>query len=119
VPAASATCRTARGRPSNGPAAGLPESYFIQQLHDFKNGLRTHAEPRKANVNQMIAIAKAMTPEGDGSRGEVFRLDEVDARGSAWSSRARCPKTRAQGNIFYTLPGKETETDRRAGPRGA
>ena len=97
-----------KGRPSNGPAAGLPESYFIQQLHDFKNGLRTHAEPRKANVNQMIAIAKAMTPEEMETAAKYFG----SMKWTPWIRVVEAntvPKTRSQGNIFYTLPGKETE----------
>ena len=32
-------------------------------MNDFRNGLRKSAEPRKANTNAMITIAKAMTPE--------------------------------------------------------
>ena len=47
-----------KGRPSNGSVAGLPVSYFVQQVEDFKTGLRKTGEPRKTNVNQMIAIAR-------------------------------------------------------------
>src|SRR5947209_4522855 len=52
-----------KGRQENAGVAGLPVSYFIQQMNDFRDGLRKSAEPRKANTNAMIAIAKAMTPE--------------------------------------------------------
>src|SRR5207247_4220340 len=51
-----------KGRQENAGVAGLPVSYFIQQMNDFRDGLRKSAEPRKANTNAMIAIAKAMTP---------------------------------------------------------
>jgi cytochrome c553 len=97
-----------KGRPSNGPTAGLPVSYFLQQLHDFKSGLRTHAEKRKANVNQMIAIAKAMTPE----EMEAAAMYFGSMKWTPWIrvvESATVPKTRAQGNIFYTLPGNQTE----------
>ena len=97
-----------KGRPSNGPAAGLPVSYFIQQLNDFKNGVRKTGEPRKTNVNQMIAIAKAMTPEEMRTAAEYF--------GSmTWTPWIRVvetntvPKTRIAGSIYYTLPGNQTE----------
>jgi len=50
-----------KGRPENAGVAGLPTSYFIQQLNDFRNGKRKSAEPRKANTNIMITIAKALT----------------------------------------------------------
>ena len=52
-----------KGRPENAPVAGQPYAYIVQQLHDFKNDLRTSAEPRKANTAQMIEAAKDMTEE--------------------------------------------------------
>src|SRR5712692_129923 len=50
-----------KGRPENAGVAGLPNSYFIQTMMDFRNGDRKSSEPRKANTNVMIAIAKGMT----------------------------------------------------------
>jgi cytochrome c553 len=52
-----------KGRQENAGVSGLPVSYFVQTMNDFRNGLRKSAEPRKNNTNIMIAIAKAMTPE--------------------------------------------------------
>jgi cytochrome c553 len=52
-----------KGRQENAGISGLPVSYFIQTINDFREGLRKSAEPRKNNTNLMIAIAKAMTPE--------------------------------------------------------
>lgn len=52
-----------KGRQENAGVAGLPVSYFIQTMNDFRAGLRKSAESRKANTNLMIAYAKAMTPE--------------------------------------------------------
>ena len=43
--------------------AALPADYIIQQMHDFHEGVRQSAEPRKENVEQMIDIAKGMTDE--------------------------------------------------------
>src|SRR5271169_2938829 len=50
-----------KGRPENAGVAGLPTVYFLQQMADFRNGNRKSAEPRKANTNAMITIAKGMT----------------------------------------------------------
>src|ERR1039457_5508325 len=61
-----------KGRAENAPVAGYPVAYFIQQMNDFKNGNRKSAEPRKANTNAMIAIAKAMTDEEIKSTAEYF-----------------------------------------------
>lgn len=52
-----------KGRPENAGVAGLPADYFVQQMNDFRNGLRSSADVRKKNTNLMIAIAKAMTDE--------------------------------------------------------
>jgi cytochrome c553 len=50
-----------KGRPENASVSGLPPAYFIRQLQDFRNGLRSSSEPRKANARTMIALAQAMT----------------------------------------------------------
>ncbi len=61
-----------KGRQENAGVSGLPVSYFIQTLNDFRSGLRVSAESRKANTNAMIAIAKAMTPEEIRESAEYF-----------------------------------------------
>ena len=50
-----------KGRPQNAGIAGLDADYLARQLHDFKNGNRKSAEPRKTNAFQMVSFAKAMT----------------------------------------------------------
>jgi cytochrome c553 len=67
-PAAARACGlchypNGKGRQENAGVSGLPVSYFIQQMNDFRNGVRTSADPRKANTLLMIGIAKALTPE--------------------------------------------------------
>lgn len=52
-----------KGRPNNAGPAGLPAAYILQQLQDFKDGSRDTSDKRKRNEAQMIAIAKALTPE--------------------------------------------------------
>ena len=68
-----------KGRPENAPVAGQPYAYIVQQLHDFKNDLRTSAEPRKANTAQMIEAAKDMTDDEIKEAADVLLVDEVDA----------------------------------------
>jgi cytochrome c553 len=97
-----------KGRPSNGGVGGLPVSYFMQTLNDFKNGVRKPGDPRKVNVNQMIAFAKALTPEEMRSAAEYFGSLQ-------WTQWVRVvetrmvPKTEAEGSIFFKAPGHETE----------
>src|SRR6185437_6422038 len=52
-----------KGRPENAGVAGLPVSYFIHQMHDFRDGLRKSADPQKKNTKLMAQYAKAMTDE--------------------------------------------------------
>src|SRR5438874_10686217 len=52
-----------KGRQENAGVAGLPVSYFIQTMNDFRDGLRKSAESRKANTNLMIQYAKTMTAD--------------------------------------------------------
>jgi cytochrome c553 len=97
-----------KGRAENAPISGLPVAYFIQQMNDFRNGARKSAEPRKANTNAMIAIAKAMTEEEIKATAEYFgampwtpwiRVVETDM----------APKTRISGGLFLALDGNEKE----------
>lgn len=50
-----------KGRPENASVVGFPREYFIHQMHEFRDGNRHSADPRKANTKYMIAFAKAMT----------------------------------------------------------
>jgi cytochrome c553 len=52
-----------KGRPNNAGPAGLPANYILQQLEDFVSGARTSFDKRKRNTQQMIDIAKRLTPE--------------------------------------------------------
>ena len=61
-----------KGRQENAGVAGLPVSYFIQQINDFHNDLRKSAEPRKNSTNVMITIAKGLTPEEIKQAAEYF-----------------------------------------------
>jgi cytochrome c553 len=97
-----------KGRPENAGVAGLPVAYFLQTMEDFRNGLRKSAEPRKANTNIMITIAKGMTPEEVKASAEYFGSME-------WTPWIRVveagvvPKTRVAGGMFLRLEGNETE----------
>lgn len=97
-----------KGRPENAGVAGLPVSYFIQQMNDFRNGDRKSAEPRKANTNVMIAIAKGMTPEEIKAAAEYFG----SMKWSQWlkvTEASTVPKTRIAGGMYLTLEGNEKE----------
>ena len=97
-----------KGRPENAGVAGLPHSYFIQTMMDFRNGDRKSAEPRKANTNVMIAIAKGMTePEIKEAAGYYGSM-----KWTPWIKvieTKMVPKTRIAGGMFLTEEGGEKE----------
>src|SRR5262247_1516565 len=95
-----------KGRPENAGVSGLPESYFIQTMMDFKNGLRKSTDARKGNTNRMAGFAKAMTDEEIRATAKYFgamkwtpwiRVVETDT----------VPKTKINGGMFIALEGAE------------
>jgi cytochrome c553 len=97
-----------KGRPENAGVSGLPVSYFIQTMNDFKSGARRSADARKANTNIMIAIAKGMTDEEVKAAAEYFAA----MKWTPWIKvveTATVPKTRIAGGMFLKLAGAETE----------
>jgi cytochrome c553 len=96
------------GRPENAPVAALPPAYFAQQLHDFRDGLRHSADPRKPNTNTMIDLARAMTEE------EIQQAAKYFAAVS-WKPRVKIvetsmvPKTRIVGNLFLATEEGRSE----------
>jgi cytochrome c553 len=97
-----------KGRPENAPIAGLPAAYFIQQMHDFRDGNRKSAEPRKNNTNIMIAIAKGMTEDEIKAAADYF----CSMKWTPWIKVVETnmvPKTRLAGGMFLTLEGNEKE----------
>jgi cytochrome c553 len=97
-----------KGRPENAGVAGLPVSYFVHQMHDFRDGLRKSADPNKKNTNLMIAYAKAMTEDEIKAAAEYFG----SMKWTPWIKvveSSKVPKTRLAGGMFLALPGGEQE----------
>ena len=61
-----------QGKMENGGVAGLPAAYILQQLRAFKSGDRRSADARKANANEMIQIARALTDEEAKAAADYF-----------------------------------------------
>jgi cytochrome c553 len=99
-----------KGRSENASPQGLPKDYITRQLHDMKADLRQSAERRKANTQQMVSFAKAMTE------------DEIQAAAAYFSSMTwtpwirvvetnTVPKTRSQGGMWIPLTGDAAGTE--------
>jgi cytochrome c553 len=97
-----------KGRQENAGVSGLPVSYFIQQMNDFRDGLRKSAEPRKTNTNVMITIAKAMTPEEIKVSAEYFGA----MKWTPWIrvvEASTVPKMVSRGGIWIPVEGGGSE----------
>jgi cytochrome c553 len=97
-----------KGRPENAGVAGLPVSYFIQTMNDFRNGNRKSTDPRKANTNVMITIAKGMTEDEIKQAAEYFG----SMKWTPWmkvEESSMVPKTRTAGGMFLRLEGDQKE----------
>jgi cytochrome c553 len=98
-----------QGKMENGGVAGLPAAYILQQLADFKSGVRRSADPRKANTNEMAAIARGLTDEEMRAAADYFasmpwrqwvRVVESD----------QAPRVRATSNgLFLPVTGAPQE----------
>jgi cytochrome c553 len=97
-----------KGRPENAGIAGLPASYFVQTMNDFRGDARKSADSRKANTNIMITIAKGMTDAEIKAAADYF----ASMPWTPWIKvveAATVPKTRIAGGMFLTLDGNEKE----------
>lgn len=97
-----------KGRPENAGVAGLPVSYLMRQIQDFRNGRRHSADPRKPNTNTMIELAKALTDGELKAAAEYFG----SLKWTPWIRVVETnlvPKTRIVGNLFLPLEQARTE----------
>jgi cytochrome c553 len=94
------------GRPENAPVSSYHPTYFIQQMEDFKNGLRKSADPRKANTNNMIAFAKGISPDELRAAAEYFSQQPYPRRIKVVESKT-APKVRLQGGMHMAIPAAD------------
>lgn len=95
-----------KGRPENASVVGLPVEYFVQQMYDFKNGLRASAEPRKPNTPLMTGFAAAMTDAEIREAAAYFSA----IRWTPWIEVVETdtvPKTRILGGMHLPLEGPD------------
>jgi cytochrome c553 len=101
-----------KGRPENAPVSGLPVAYFIEQMNDFKNDLRSSADPRKKNTANMIRFAKNMTDDQIREAAEYFGKMPWPTTGTPWVKVVESktvPKNETSVGMYLPLEGNETE----------
>jgi cytochrome c553 len=108
--AACAYCHlpNGQGRPENASVVGLPAAYMMEQMDEFKNGLRKSSEPRMMSVAHMISVAKGATPDEVKTGVEYFAA----MKPTAWIrviETAMVPKTRIAGGMLVLDEAGGTE----------
>jgi cytochrome c553 len=97
-----------QGRPENASVAGLPADYIVQQMADFKNGLRTGSDPEMLSVTNMVKLSKAVSDDDVKAAAAYFssiklkpwiRVVEVE----------QVPKTKPAGGMMVVIEGGGTE----------
>jgi len=97
-----------QGRPENASVAGLPAEYIIQQMADFKNGLRKGSDPEMLSVNNMVKLSKSVSDEDVKAAAAYFssiplkpwiRVVEVE----------QVPKTTPEGGMMVVIDGGGSE----------
>jgi cytochrome c553 len=97
-----------KGQPENAPVSGLPVSYFIQTMTDFKNGVRKSSDARKVNAGLMTGFAKAMTDAEIRAAADYFGA----IKWTPWVTVRETnvvPKTHIANNLFLANEDGEKE----------
>lgn len=97
-----------KGKPENAGVSGLPVSYFVEQMHEFRDGQRKSADSRKQNTALMAVFAKAMTDQEIQQAAEYFG----SMKWTSWIKVVEtdmAPKTGTSSGLYIPIPaaGKE------------
>jgi cytochrome c553 len=97
------------GKSENAHLAGLPKKYFVDQIALMKSGGRKGADPRKANMNEMVQIARLLTDAEITAAADYY----ASMKWRPWVKVVETdtvPKTRVSAaGLFLQLDGNETE----------
>lgn len=97
-----------KGKPENASISGFPVSYFIEQMHEFRDGERYSSDSRKKNTALMSAFAKAMTDQEIQVAADYFG----SMKWTQWIKVVETdtvPKTRTSAGMYMPIPGAGKE----------
>ena len=97
-----------QGKPENAGLAGQPFEYIVQQMEDYRNGLRRTGEPRMGPPAFMVRIGAAATEEQARVASEYFSSIEF----KPWIRVVETdmvPVTRFAGSIHQVVEGGGVE----------
>lgn len=97
-----------QGRPENAGLAGLPAAYIVQQIRDWKDGLRKSSEPKMGPPAAMLGIGKAV--EFDAAREAAKYFSSMKFKKWIRVVEAETvPKTEGSGGMLVAAKGGGTE----------
>jgi cytochrome c553 len=96
------------GGPENSDLAGLPKSYIIQQMAEYKSGARGTAVPGRTPPTLMIALSKPITDEEVEAAAAYFSALQPRKRIKVVESDT-APKTYVAGLLWAVAEGGERE----------
>jgi cytochrome c553 len=98
-----------QGRPENAALAGLPASYIIQQVADFRSGARRSAWPGPYRpADRMIVSALHASVEDVAAAARYFSQQRLQSRVEV-IERGRVPRTHVVGWVYVADPGSAEE----------
>jgi cytochrome c553 len=95
-----------QGRPENASLAGLPAGYIVQQMADYRNGLRKTSESKMGPPTTMLAIGKAANDAEVKAAAEYF----ASMKPKPWikvMETKMVPKTHVSGWMFVETEGAD------------
>lgn len=95
-----------QGRPENASLVGLPAGYIVQQMADYKNGLRKTSESKMGPPTTMLAIGKAANDAEVKAAAEYF----ASIKPKPWIKVIEAkmvPKTHVSGWMFVETEGAD------------
>jgi cytochrome c553 len=96
------------GGPENADLAGLPKSYIIQQMADYKSGARGTAVSGRVPPTLMISLAKAITDAEMETAAAYFSALQPRKRIKVVESDT-APKSYIAGLLWAAMEGSERE----------
>ena len=93
-----------QGRPENASLVGLPAAYIVQQMADYKNGVRRSSEPKMGPPANMLVIGRAANDEEVKAAAEYF----ASLKPKKWIrvvESATVPKTTPVGWMLVAVEG--------------
>lgn len=97
-----------QGRPENAPLAGQPAGYIVQQMADYRNGLRKSSEPRMGPPALMLSIGKAAN-EAEAKQAADYFASLTYKPWIRVVEAATVPKTVVAGSMLVVVEGAGKE----------